>query len=109
MSEQFLPMAHYADRKYASCQCDNNKRQAFHYTNFTCMLGLQVLGNSFLHQQEQPDTKVQLSTSLAGLAPCLPGQATYQTVMLMNHGDNAVQFDIQGLSQSPGYECRPER
>ncbi|DBA87452.1 TPA: hypothetical protein ACH3X1_004491 [Trebouxia sp. C0004] len=70
---------------------------------------VQVVGNTFLHQQEQPDTKMQLSSSLVSLAPCLPGQATYQTLMLMNHGDTAVQFDIQGLPQSPGLSCKPER
>jgi len=72
-------------------------------------LCLQVVGNTFLHQQEQPDTKVQLSSSVLTLAPCLPGQPTYQTVMLMNHGDTAVQFDMQGLMQAPGLTCKPER
>lgn len=70
---------------------------------------MQVVGNTFLHQQEQPDTKVKLSSNLVSLAPCLPGQATYQTIMLMNHGDTAVQFDMQGLAQSPGLSCKPER
>jgi len=73
------------------------------------LLCMQVVGNTFLHQQEQPDTKVQLSSSLVSMAPCLPGQATYQTLMLMNHGDTAVQFDMQGLAQSPGLSCKPER
>ncbi|KAL0033550.1 hypothetical protein WJX79_003070 [Trebouxia sp. C0005] len=72
-------------------------------------LPVQVVGNTFLHQQEQPDTKVQLSSNLVSLAPCLPGQATYQTLMLMNHGDTAVQFDMQGLAQSPELSCKPER
>ena len=70
---------------------------------------MQVVGNTFLHQQEQPDTKVQLSSSVVSLAPCLPRQATYQTVMLANHGDTAVQFDVQGLAQAPGFTCKPER
>ena len=73
------------------------------------LLCMQVVGNTFLHQQEQPDTKVQLSSRLVTLPPCLPGQAAYQTLMLMNHGDTAVQFDMQGLAQSPGLSCKPER
>ena len=77
--------------------------------SLTMLACTQVMGNTFLHQQEQPDTKVQLSSSLVSLAPCLPGQATYQTLMLMNHGDTAVQFDMQGLAQSPGLSCKPER
>lgn len=70
---------------------------------------MQVAGNTFLHQQEQPDPKAVLSSSAVSLAACLPDQATYQAVMLMNHGDTAVQFEIQGLLQSPGFACKPDR
>ena len=74
-----------------------------------CLVDTQVVGNTFLHQHEQPDSKVALSSAALSLAACLPGQAIYQTVMLMNHGDTAVQFDVQGLLQSPGFSCKPER
>ncbi|KAL3152962.1 hypothetical protein ABBQ38_011992 [Trebouxia sp. C0009 RCD-2024] len=60
---------------------------------------VQVRGDSFLHQQEQPDAKATLSSTAVSMPACLPDQATYQTVMLMNHGDTAVQFVIQGLMQ----------
>ena len=70
---------------------------------------MQVTGNTFLHQQEQPDTKAQLSSPVVTLAPALPNQATYQTVMVMNHGDTALQFDVQGLSQYPNLTCKPQR
>ena len=70
---------------------------------------IQVTGNTFLHQQEQPDTKAQLSSSAVVLAPALPNQATYQSVMVMNHGDTALQFEVQGLSQYPHLACKPHR
>ena len=70
---------------------------------------VQVVGNTFLHQHEEAEVKVELSSSRLSFQPCLVGQAAHQTLMLMNNGDTAVQFDMQGLALAPQFACTPSR
>ena len=72
-------------------------------------LVVQVVGNTFLHQHEEAEVKVELSSSRLSFQPCLVGQSVHQTLMLMNNGDTAVQFDMQGLALAPEFACTPSR
>ncbi|KAK9812626.1 hypothetical protein WJX72_000839 [[Myrmecia] bisecta] len=68
-----------------------------------------VVGNTFLHRNEEFETKAELSKSHVAFPPCRPHETVYQTLMVMNHGDTAFQFEIVGAGLHPRFSCKPRR